>query len=51
MTDKPFEDDRPDDAAFERTLRNLASTPPTPHVKRAATKSAKKKGKDGASAN
>ena len=31
MTDEPPEDDKPDDAAFERTLRNLVSTPPTPH--------------------
>ena len=31
MTDKPPEDDKPDDAAFQQTLENMLRTPPKPH--------------------
>jgi len=32
MTDKPSEDEKPDDAAFQRTLENMLRTPPKPHA-------------------
>ncbi|MDX9998600.1 MAG: hypothetical protein WCY15_12865 [Phenylobacterium sp.] len=31
MTDKPPEDEKPDDAAFQRTLENMLKAPPKPH--------------------
>jgi hypothetical protein len=34
MTDKPIpEDEKPDDAAFQRTLENMLRTPHKPHAK------------------
>jgi hypothetical protein len=33
MVDKPLpEDDKPDDAAFQRTLENMLKAPHKPHV-------------------
>ena len=31
MTDKPSEDEKPDDAAFQRTLENMLRTPHKSH--------------------
>lgn len=31
MSDKPPEDDKADDAAFQRTLENMLKAPPKPH--------------------
>lgn len=44
MTDKPPEDEKPDDAAFQRTLENMLKAPPKPHKEGREPKPAPKGG-------